>query len=367
MKKLLLLLLLTIPLLCYSVIGTKQETNIGNIKMPALPTDPLSGQSGPYSTDYINTATNLSNGNWAPYDPAYLESLGLTSGGQTLGDSTTQSSAPPPDPYAQWGGQDAYNSLVSGFNTQKSNIGTTAGESATNQGIGLKGNILDFIDSLRTGQSRLDTQGVNNEMALSQGRQGIQGMVGRGIRSGGVLLANKNAADSSAAGAIARAYGDIGRRQLSSVGNQYELQNRNIQQGQVDLETQRNAGVRRLGDAKTMTINNLVLEARNKFAALDAAIAEASLPDRINIEQEKEAVRQDVLSKLAFLDQELSNQSNVQPTSLEARRSESTRLAGLGQAPADSFNFTDQFPAQFQGGGLPSELPLFSIPRKRTA
>lgn len=279
------------------------------------------------------------------------------------GTSSTPTSAT--DPYAKYGGKTAYDSLVSGFNTQKSNIYGTAGEAAVSQGVGLKGSILDFIDSLRSGQSRLDTQGINNEMALRQGREGIMGMVGRGIRSGGTLLANKNAADSSAASAIARAYGDIGRRQLSSVGNQYELENRNIQQGQTDLETQRSAGVRRIQDAKTQTINNLVLDARNKFAALDAQIAEASLPDRINIEQAKEQVRQDVLSKLAFLDQELANQSNIQPTSLEARRAEATRLAGAGQAPADSFNFTDQFPAQFQGGGLPSELPLFVLPRNR--
>lgn len=255
------------------------------------------------------------------------------------------------------------------FSTQKSNIYGTANEAAANQGIGINSSILDLLGSARTGQQSIDNQAVNNELARRQGYEGIMGMVGRGVRSGGVLLSNKNAADSSAAGAIARAYGDIGRRELSGVGNQYEMKNRDIGLAQTSLNEQTAAGARKINESKQQVVNNIVLDARSKFAALDAAMADASLPDRINIEQEKEQIRQQVLQTLSQYDQQLSQGvAGIQPSSADARRSEATRLAGLGQAPENSFNFSASTPAQFQNTGpYPSDLPIFSFPRKQYA
>jgi hypothetical protein len=43
----------------------------------ALPTNPLNGVSGPYSTNFINAATNAKNGNTAPYAPGYLASMDI--------------------------------------------------------------------------------------------------------------------------------------------------------------------------------------------------------------------------------------------------------------------------------------------------
>jgi len=98
-------------------------------------------------------------------------------------------------------------------------------------------------------------------------------------------------------------------------------------------------------------------------------MANASMPDRINIEAEKEKVRQQVLARLQDLDAQLSaGIAGVQPSSGEARRTEAFRLAGLGTAPENAFSFDTSVPAQFQGTGqFPSELPLFTLPRKRTA
>src|SRR5205085_1525532 len=118
------------------------------------------------------------------------------------------------DPYAQWGGQSAYNNLISGFDTQKSNILNTAGEAIGQSSANTRSSVLDFLDSYRSGQNKINTAASRNELAKMQGVSSVNGMVGRGIRSGGVTLANKNASDSSASGAIARAYGDIGGREL---------------------------------------------------------------------------------------------------------------------------------------------------------
>ncbi len=262
---------------------------------------------------------------------------------------------------------DKYNALRSNFANQKGGIYGSADEAAANAGGQLNRSILDFLDSSRAGQSAIDNRAVNNEMAKTQGTRGILGMVSRGIKSGGVMLANKNAGDSSAAGALANAYGSIGRGQLSNVNNQYELGNRDIQQAQDAFGVQQASGVRGIQGSKQEVINNIVGQARNAFANLDAQIANASLPDRIAIEQEKENIRNRVLGHLQQYDQQLtSGLSGIAPTSIEQRRTTATELANKGVAPEDSFTYTDEAPAQFQGSGpFPSELPIFTIPRRR--
>ena len=269
------------------------------------------------------------------------------------------------DPYAQWGGQNAYNNLRSGFGTQKSNIYGTSREAAQNAGIGYNSSILDLIESTGKGQRAINSQGVQNELAKKQGTAGVLGMINRGVKSGGVMLANKNASDSSASGALAKAYGELGRQQLSGVGNQYAKGNMAIQDAQVDLESQRATGVRKLGESKQTIVNGIVSEARNQLASLDAQIANASLPDRINIEQEKEAIRQEALGQLQNYDNTLTQgMAGITASSIDDRRSKAREMAMAGDAPESAFQYTEQAPAQWGGTGpFASNLPLFTFGR----
>lgn len=281
--------------------------------------------------------------------------------GQVQGAATTA------DPFAQWGGQDKYNSMRTGFGTQRENILSGANEAVGNAGRQYGSSILDFLDSLKAGQRNIDRQGVQNELARSQGNKSILASVGRGIQSGGVMLANKNASDSSASGAIANAYGELGRRQLSDVGNQYAQGQSQLGQLQEDLGLQQQQGMRHLEESKTQVVNGIVSQARNDLAALDAAIAGASLPDRIQIESEKERIRSNALSQLQQYDQQLSQGvAGVRPMGADQIRGQASQLASAGVAPESSFDFTEQAPAQFSGTGpFPSALPLFQLPRRR--
>lgn len=271
------------------------------------------------------------------------------------------------DPYAKWGGSDAYGRLVSGFDAQKDNIFGTARDAAANAGIGYKNSILDFIDSLKSGQRQVDEQGIQSDLAKKQGYDSILDMVGRGIRSGGVMLANKNAGDSSAAGALSRAYGDMGRREMSGIGNQYEQQQREIDMAQQDLMDQQASGVRKLGDSKTQMVNNIVAEARNSLASLDAQMLEADLPTRIAIEQEKAKIKDDVLGQLSRFDAQLnSGISGIKRLTPEQRRAQAYQRAAEGVAPENAFQYNDTAPGQFQNTGpFAGDLPLFSLPRGR--
>lgn len=263
-----------------------------------------------------------------------------------------------PDPFA---------SVRAGFNTQKSNIYGSSREAASNSAIGYKGSILDFIDSLRAGQRGVDERGVQNELAKKQGFNNVVGMVGRGLQSGGVQLANKNASDSSAAEGLARAYGDIGQRELNTQGNQYEQENRQIGLAQEDLGRQTATGLRKLGDSKMSIVNNIVSQARGSLAQLDAAMAQASLPDRVSIEQEKENIKNEVLGILSEFDSMLASETgSIKPTSVDDRRRTAFGLANAGVAAENPFDFNTEVPAQFQGtGGFSAGLPVFTQPRRR--
>lgn len=317
-------------------------------------------------------AVPKSQNNYAYSQPAYQDYVksAINQVNATLPQTASVASAPnnaTADPYAKYGGTAAYNSLVSGFNAQKGNIYGTANEAAANAGIGLNSSILDLLSALKSGQSKIDQQAVQNELAKKQGTAGVLGMVGRGIKSGGVTLANKNASNSSASEALARAYGDIGRRQLSSVGNQYAQGQDAVATAQADFEQQRAGQIRHIGENKAQVVNNIVADARDKLAALDGQIASANLPNRINIEQEKEAIRQAALNQLQQYDQALSQGvAGINPTSIDARRGKAAELANAGTAPENAFNYTTQTPVQFQDTGpFASGLPIFISNRSR--
>jgi hypothetical protein len=181
------------------------------------------------------------------------------------------------------------------------------------------------------------------------------------------MLAGRNASDSSAAEGVARAYGDIGGRELSKVGNQYELENRNIDMAQTDFDTQRESGLRKFGEDKIQTVNNIVSEARNRLAQLDASMVEADVPTRVAIEQEKNAIKQEALTILGQFDQQLAEGAGgVRATGVDERRRTAADLANRGVAAANPFNFTSEAPTQLQNTGpFSSGLPLFTLRNTR--
>lgn len=289
---------------------------------------------------------------------------GSVGGGGVLGASTQA----PVDPFAAYGGRAAYDSKVGSINAQRQGLFGSVNDAIGGAANSYKSSILDYLDSLRAGQRTIDAQGVQNELAKKQGTQNILGMVGRGIRSGGVILNNKNASSSSATKAIADAYGQLGREQLSNVGNQYEQGQNAINEQQMSFQDQQAQGLRHLDENKQNVINNIVTQARTQLANLDSSIAGASLPDRINVEAEKEKIRQQALTALQQYDAQLSQGvSGVTPTSQQARMGQAATLANAGTAPENAFDFTTQLPAQFQNGPFSSTLPLFSSRGRKAA
>jgi hypothetical protein len=273
-----------------------------------------------------------------------------------------------PDPYAQWGGQANYNKLRGQFTQGRDalfNSANLAGDTAASQ---YQTKLENWLYGDKQQQNSINNKAVNNEMAKLQGSRGVLGMVGRGIKSSGVMLANKNAGDSSAAGALANAYGEIGQREQSGINNQYEVAQNQVGLEQSNLDEARALQMGQFGREKNDTVNSIIADAESKMVSLNAMAADASLPDRIAIEQEKNRIRSEAMAKLQQYDSLLSTQAKE--TSADTRRGEANRLSSLGTASTNPFQFTSEVPAQFQGQQSPagSSLPIYTYGRnKRTA
>jgi hypothetical protein len=288
-----------------------------------------------------------------------------------------------PSPKPAPGGQPRVNSLV----TNQANIGggavvptgpsrqftdalgivhSTAGGAADSGYNSLNRSIQDYIAGLNENQIGRNNQTIQNYIAKQAGTQGILNMVGQGIRSGGVMLSNKNAADSSATEGIAGAYGQMGRGQLADVGNQFaEAQN------QVDLSQA--ADVRGLHNKESQlpsqvsdTVNGIVNSAQQQLAAIDGQMAGLSLPDRVNMEAEKQKIKNEVVAKLQGFDQILSSQGNATLAAPDqnALQQQAAQQFAAGRGPTNAFNFDTAPAAQFQNTGpFASGLPIFTFPQ----
>lgn len=278
---------------------------------------------------------------------------------QNTGGTKSTYSAPKADPYAKWGGRagldQARNNLMEGLNN-------SANQSAASWRYGAE----DTLNALTQNQNNINRMGAQNELARTQGRQGILGMVGRNLRSSGVMLANKNASDSSAAGALANAYGDIGHRELNKVGNQYAMQGEEIGRLQENQNRELTTKTNRLREDKNFQVNDIVNKARTAIGALNADMANASIPDRIAMEQEINRIKNGMLDSLQKLDSDLASApSNIRADSADARRAEAQRMAGEGMEASNPFEFNQDINTQFQGGPFAGNMPLYTFPRNR--
>lgn len=320
------------------------------------------GQNAPVKATRNNTFGVL-----APrFNPA--KTKGVQDGGSTpelySGDYSSSSSyGGYSSPQAQQLAQQQ-KSLLDQLGANINRVYGSATDSAHQQGYGLDTAIKQFGLQTRQAQDAINQKGIQNEASKRAGTADILSMVGRGIRSGGVTLANKNASNSSAADAIARAYGDIGQREQSKVNNQYALANEDIGSQQKALQDQENLyRDATYANNKEQIIGGIVQSAQGQLAELDNALRGASLPDRIAIENEKAKVRDMARGELqkydVLLNQELAS---AHANSQDENRAKATELSQLGQAPAGQFQYNTEAPAQFQGqapaGG---NLPLFSL------
>lgn len=282
------------------------------------------------------------------YDPATGQIGGTNMDGTPI---TQGQNFPSAEQQAQINAQ---NAARGSFNAGRQNIF----DSINARGTAEAGNRMlsgqNALDAFRQSQQGIDQQRINNAMGQQQSSASILDMINQGMKNTNVRLSNKNAANSSAQGAAARAYAAMGAKQQTAANNQYELQNRNIDVSQQGLTTSIDQQKRQRELDKTNLVNGLVDQARQSFVTLNDAAAGASIGDRIAIETEKENIRQKLLAQL----QEADNFFNtgvqgIQGMGQEAVASEASKLRAAGQVSPDAFMAQAPGVSQSTSGGSP--------------
>lgn len=272
--------------------------------------------------------------------------------------TATAASAPKANPYAKWGS-------LAGLNEAKNNIFSNFNVGADKMAYDYRTGVEDTIRGLRDNQNALNVRGAQNELAKMQGRQGVLGMVSRGVNSVGTMLGNRNAGDSSAAQTLAQVYGQMGTQEMNKIGNQYAMQNEELGRLQATQDENMATKTARLRENKDVLVNELVSKTRASLAALNAEMANASVPDRIALEQESARIKNELLGRLQQFDSQLASApSNIRANSPEARMAEAQRMAAQGQEAANPFDF-NQVDTQMQSGPFSGNLPLFTYPRNK--
>lgn len=248
------------------------------------------------------------------------------------------------------------------YSALKNNTFSSITDLVKGTGNQYKSGLLDWQDEYKQKQNAINTEATNNELTKVQGTRDVLDMVGNGIRSGGVTLNNNNAANSSAAQAMADAYGKIGQKQQAQVNNGYELTNNSIGQEQSDLALAQAQQIRHAGESKDQSVNSIVQTAADKLGALNQSAAYASLPDRIDVESQKAAIRNQALAELQQYDMLLSQAvSNNPVSSRNDNYSSALKLANAGNDTSAMHNLTSAVPSQLQGTGpFASSLPIFT-------
>ena len=269
--------------------------------------------------------------------------------------------------YDQWGGKSGYDQARGDWGASRDSTMGSINTGIDNNAIEYHSGILDFISGLDKARRGITGKAVANEQNRIVGKRGVLDMVGTGLKSAGVTLSNKNSSHSSAGEAFADAYSKVGQREMGKVGNQYEMGNNEINNLELDFQDQQATGMRKIGESKNVRVNNIITDAADAIGRLNAAAAGASLPDRINIENEKNRIRGEATARLQAFDSELTagTQRNG-AVGRDANRATATTNANAGLTTDNPFNYTTETPAQFQNTGpFASELPIFTMPGSR--
>lgn len=280
----------------------------------------------------------------------------------------TQPAYNPDAGYEQWGGRSGYNSLVQGFNDQKQGVFNSSVGAADTQARNRGNDILTFLENSRAAQGNLETKAANNERARFQGRTDIRDSLGTGLRNVKGTLASRNATGATVGGEMAKALSNQARKQEGKVENQYELGNMDIAGQQNAINLQRTQGKRQFDLSKVNSIEAIVGAAEQSLAAINAAMAGASLPDRIALEQEKQRIRGEATNRLASHDATLDQGlAGIRAGDTNSRRGEALRMSQLGAPMASEFQYDAEAPQELgDTGPLPGgELPLFTFNRQR--
>lgn len=261
------------------------------------------------------------------------------------------------DPYAQWGGSQGYARATGQVDSALNNLRTGAGGSFDSARLALQGYGDTAYNTLNNSQTDINNGRANNELNRMNSIQDILGYVRNGLQQGGSRLAASNATESSATGALQRAYNQIGSQKTRSVNNQAGIQSAQLDQSQSKQAQAVQTTIQDFHNKRDQYVNDISNGLRDQLAQLDQTAQGLNLAGRIQVDQEKQALIDANMAKLQEVDQWLQGKlSSIAPISQDQIQAQAY---GLQQAGTQLSNpFTQQFDQQQVQGAPLDQLPL---------
>lgn len=234
----------------------------------------------------------------------------------------------------------------------------------------LYNNLMGSADAIaandKSQQLGIDQSRENNQLNRMNGIQDILSYVRSGLQSGGAQLANMNAGDSSATGALARAYSMLGNQQSRDVNNQSALTDRGIDTQQQQLGIQNQSSTTQLQRYRDSQVQNIATDLSQRLAALDQQAANASLPDRVNIDQQKQQLLDAGNAQVGQVDTYLQGLlGGISPEGQDQVLGNANQLRTAGAAATNPFNVNlPQGGLQPLQGPALDQLPILVNPAK---
>lgn len=286
--------------------------------------------------------------------------LNSTTNGARAYNSSGSTTAVTGDPYAEYGGKEAYDARKNQFSGVQSGYKDAAETSLTDNKNTYDQKTRTFINSIGDEQGNINRDSASTQLNLRQSMANIIRGIQDGVRSGNVMLAGMNAADSGAADAIARAYAKVGNRQTGEARGQASDEFADIQRRQGTLDRNRDEGISDLDTWADTETNRVKADLNNKLTLLNQqaqsegynGVVDTGMVDRLI---------NDSIGKLAAIDRSRNSQlSGVNSWTPDQIMQEAIRLEQQGVAgnPFSVTAPTISSSADMAGAPL-GRLPIF--------
>ena len=297
--------------------------------------------------------TNTYNPQGGSYD--FQQAGGNVLGANTYGTGGGGGYTAPVDPY-----NTSQHAFLNSLGSALGNVTQGGADAFNGAANNLQGSANNILSGFRNNQQNIDQNRQTNELSRMNATQDLLGYIRSGLKQGGSQLANMNATDSSATDALARAYSQEGAQKQRGINNQAAVAEHglDVQQGQLNQGLQDQ--LQQFHLTRDNLVNQVGSDVRNKLAYLQQQAIGLSLPDQVNVEQQKQAIIDAGMGQLQNIDNWLQGQvQTIQPQDATQVIQGAHQLQQAGNTIANSFN-PSAIQQQLVQGPQVDQLPLFS-------
>lgn len=248
-----------------------------------------------------------------------------------------------------------------GINTTQSGYAGGARQSLTDVGNTYDQNTKTYLNDIETGQGEINRGQAGNQLNLRSSMNNIVRGIQQGVRSGGVALAGKNAMDSGASDALARAYAKVGNTQTGEARGEAATVGEELMRSQGQLNTKRDEGRTRLDTYRDTETGRVRGDLGSKLDALRVQADGQGVGGEVNGGLVEQVINEAMARLNPITQNREARLGGIKQWTPEEIMTEALRLEQLGQA-GNAFEVAGPNVNYGGGGQAVSGAPLGQMP-----